>query len=74
MTILELGQSIAGMVGWNGEFTFDRIKPDGMPRKVMDVSRLAALGWTAPTHIETDMREAYRWYIENVAGIDTLRM
>ncbi len=68
ITILELAQSIARMVGWTGELTFDRAKPDGMPRKVMDVSRLAALGWTAPTNFETGLREAYRWYVENVAG------
>lgn len=68
MTILELALSVARMVGWTGEFTFDRAKPDGMPRKVMDVSRLVALGWAAPTDFETGIREAYRWYVENVAG------
>ena len=66
MTILELAESIARIVGWKGTFTFDRSKPDGMPRKVMDVSRLRALGWSAPTDFETGMREAYRWYVTNV--------
>jgi GDP-L-fucose synthase len=66
-TILELAESIARIVGWNGTFIFDRTKPDGMPRKVMDVSRLAALGWTAPTDFENGMKEAYRWYVANVA-------
>lgn len=66
MTILELAERIAGVIGWHGRFTFDRSKPDGMPRKVMDVSRLNALGWTAPTEFNTGMREAYRWYVENV--------
>jgi len=67
MTILELAESIARIAEWKGAFTFDRSKPDGMPRKVMDVSRLAALGWSAPTDFENGMREAYRWYVENVA-------
>jgi len=67
MTILELAESIAKIVGWQGTFTFDKSKPDGMPRKVMDVSRLRALGWTAPTDFETGMKEAYRWYVANVA-------
>jgi GDP-L-fucose synthase len=67
MTILELAESIAQTVGWEGTFTFDRTKPDGMPRKVMDVSRLSALGWTARTDFATGMRQAYRWYVENVA-------
>lgn len=68
MTILELAERIAGVIGWKGTFTFDRSRPDGMPRKVMDVSRLAALGWTAPTDFETGMKEAYRWYVENADG------
>ena len=67
MTILELAESIAQVVGWKGTFTFDRTKPDGTPRKVMDVSRLAALGWAAPTDFETGIRAAYRWYVENLA-------
>jgi GDP-L-fucose synthase len=67
MTILELAKSIARVVGWKGTFTFDRTKPDGMPRKVMDVSRLAEMGWTARTDFGTGMRETYRWYTENVA-------
>ena len=67
MTILELAQSIAKIVDWNGTFVFDKSKPDGMPRKVMDVSRLAALGWSAPTDFETGMKEAYNWYVANVA-------
>lgn len=67
MTILELAESIARIVGWRGTFTFDRSKPDGMPRKVMDVSRLRALGWSAPTDFEAGMKEAYRWYVANAA-------
>ena len=59
MAILELAQSIARIGGWTDEFTFDRNKPDGMPRKVMDVRRLGALSWTAPTDLLTDLREAY---------------
>ncbi|MGA3332602.1 MAG: GDP-L-fucose synthase [Terracidiphilus sp.] len=67
MTILELAESIARIIGWRGTFTFDRSKPDGMPRKVMDVSRLRALGWSARTDFETGMKEAYRWYVANAA-------
>jgi GDP-L-fucose synthase len=67
MTILELAERIAKAIGWQGEFTFDRSKPDGMPRKVMDVSRMRALGWTAPTDFETGMKYAYEWYVANRA-------
>ena len=67
MTVLELAKGIANVIGWKGSFTFDRSKPDGMPRKVMDVSRLRSLGWSAPTDFETGLREAYQWYVANVA-------
>lgn len=68
MTILELAQNIAKAAGWNGTFTFDRSKPDGMPRKVMDVSRLRNLGWSATTEFEIGLEETYRWYVANVAN------
>jgi len=68
MTVLELAQSIAKVAGWTGTFTFDLSKPDGTPRKVMDVSRLRAIGWSATTDFETGLREAYRWYVAHVAG------
>ncbi len=63
MTILELAQAIARVAGWNGSFTFDRSRPDGAPRKVMDVSRLRSLGWTAQTAFDDGIRQAYDWYV-----------
>jgi GDP-L-fucose synthase len=67
MTILELAESIARVAGWKGTFTLDRSKPDGMPRKVMDVSRLRALGWSAQTPFDEGIKQAYDWYVVNVA-------
>ena len=63
ITILELAEIIARVVSWQGYFVFDSSRPDGMPRKVMDVSRMTALGWTARTAFEDGMREAYHWYV-----------
>lgn len=68
MTILELGDAIAQTVGWKGTFIPDPSKPDGAPRKVLDVTRLAELGWTAPTDFRTGMHKTYLWYLENVAA------
>lgn len=68
MTILELAESIARVAGWKGTFTFDRSKPDGMPRKVMDVRRLAALGWRAQTPFDEGIKQAYDWYVANIAN------
>jgi GDP-L-fucose synthase len=72
MTILELAQSIANVVGWRGSFTFDKSKPDGTPRKIMDVNRLRSLGWSAPTDFDTGMKSAYEWYVTNVARRGTV--
>jgi GDP-L-fucose synthase len=67
ITILQLAETVAKVVGWQGEFTFNTSKPDGTPRKVMDVSRMTALGWTAPTKFEAGMKQAYDWYVANIA-------
>src|SRR5581483_3125003 len=49
VTIAELAQVVARVVGYRGEFTYNTSKPDGAPRKLLDVGRLTALGWTAQT-------------------------
>ena len=70
ITIRELAELIARIAGYHGEIVYDRSKPDGTPRKVMDVSRLAGLGWRARTSLEQGFTAAYRWYLDNVAGKD----
>jgi GDP-L-fucose synthase len=67
ITIRELAELVGKVAGWKGEFIYDRTKPDGMPRKVMDVSRLKSLGWTAPTPLEVGFRQAYLWYVNEAA-------
>jgi GDP-L-fucose synthase len=62
ITIRDLADAIAKAAMWQGAFTYDRGKPDGMPRKVMDVSRLKGLGWTAGTRFEDGIKVAYDWY------------
>jgi GDP-L-fucose synthase len=66
MMIREVAELVARVAGWDGEFEYDTSKPDGMPRKVMDVSRLSALGWSARTDLEEGFRKAYRWYVEHL--------
>ena len=66
MTIRELAERIAKAADWQGRFTFDTSKPDGTPRKVMDVSRLAEMGWTAQTSFDEAMAQTYRQYASSV--------
>jgi GDP-L-fucose synthase len=67
LTIAELAETIARVVGYQGRFVYDRSKPDGTPRKLVDVARLAALGWRASTPLEAGLAATYRWYVANHA-------
>jgi GDP-L-fucose synthase len=63
LTIRELAQEIADVVGYTGDLAFDASKPDGTPRKLMDVSRLAGLGWTARTSLREGLEKTHAWYL-----------
>lgn len=65
-TIAELAQTIAKVTGFEGWLGFDPSKPDGAPRKLMDVSRLASLGWSASIGLEDGLRDAYSWFVEHM--------
>ncbi|MEJ7806468.1 MAG: GDP-L-fucose synthase [Telluria sp.] len=65
-TIGELARTIATVTGFQGRLAFDATKPDGTPRKLLDVSRLKALGWTAQIGLEDGLRDTYAWYGANV--------
>lgn len=64
-TIRELAETIARVVGFQGELVFDTSKPDGPPRKLMDVSRLRAMGWCSSISLEKGLRGAYQWFLSN---------
>jgi GDP-L-fucose synthase len=68
LTIGELAQTLARVIGFEGLFEFDGSKPDGTPRKMLDVSRLDALGWTPRIDLETGVATTYEWYCKHVAG------
>ncbi|NNH86642.1 GDP-L-fucose synthase [Acinetobacter terrae] len=65
-TIRELAETVAKVTGFQGRLEFDATKPDGTPRKLMDVSRLADLGWKASISLEDGLRDAYEWYLNNI--------
>jgi GDP-L-fucose synthase len=62
MTIAELARLIAKVVGFTGRFVFDSTKPDGAPRKLLDVSKLTAAGWHTQIDLEAGIRQTYEWY------------
>jgi GDP-L-fucose synthase len=65
LTIRELAETIQRVVGFKGELKFDATKPDGTPRKLLDVSRMSKLGWTAKTMLEPGIRSTYDWMQTN---------
>ena len=71
VTILELAQLVARTVGYSGEIKTDPSKPDGTPRKLMDVSRLQRLGWTANIQLEQGITDTYRWFLESAETFRT---
>jgi len=62
ITIRELAQRVGKVVGFRGELVFDASRPDGTPRKLLDVARLNALGWRAKTDLEAGLRATYDWF------------
>lgn len=70
LTIRELAETVGRVVGYSGNLVFDTSKPDGTPRKIMDSSRIRALGWRPDIPFEDGIRSTYRWYLENVAARD----
>jgi GDP-L-fucose synthase len=68
ITIRELAEMIAVVAGFKGQIKFDVSKPDGPPRKLLDTSRLTALGWRPKIKLRTGIESAYAWFKENAAA------
>ena len=68
VSILEAAQMVADIVGFGGRIALDPTKPDGAPRKLLDVSRLAALGWRAKISLEQGLRQTYAWFLAQDAA------
>jgi GDP-L-fucose synthase len=64
ISIAELAELICEVVGFTGAITFDPSRPDGTPRKLLDVSRLTQMGWGAQTSLRAGLEQTYRWYVE----------
>jgi GDP-L-fucose synthase len=66
VSIRELVEMIMEVVGYDAELAFDTRKPDGMPQKLMDVSRIREAGWTAKTSLKEGLEKTYRYFLEEV--------
>ena len=68
LTIRELAETIRSITGFEGNIVWDASKPDGTPRKLLDVSRLAALGWKARIPLREGLEAAYKWYLDQLCA------
>jgi GDP-L-fucose synthase len=68
ITIRDLAVTVAAVVGYEGNLAWDTTKPDGTPRKLLDISRVAALGWRPRLSLQEGLEATYRWYVENAAS------
>lgn len=68
ISIADLARLIAKTVGFTGNIVHDTTKPDGTPRKLLDVSRMTALGWRAKTPLEEGVASTYRWFLDHHAS------
>ena len=74
ITIKELAETIQQVTGHQGEIIWDTEKPDGTPRKLMDVSKMAALGWQYSTELKAGIEKTYSWFLENIENIKEVKM
>ena len=68
LTIRELAETICRVIGFRGEIVYDSSRPDGTPRKLLDVSRLKALGWKPSIALEEGIRQTWQWYREHAVA------
>ena len=74
VTIKELAETIQRVIGYQGQVIWDASKPDGTPRKLMDVSKMKAMGWQYSTELEDGVKNTYRWFLENIDSIKEIKL
>ena len=74
LTIKELAETIQKIVGHQGDIIWDDTKPDGTPRKLMDISKMHALGWKHQTHLEEGIQKTYDWFLANSENVKKIKL
>jgi len=74
ITIKKLAETIQKVIGHQGEIIWDSSKPDGTPRKLMDVSKMTSIGWTYSTELEVGIEKTYNWFLENQNNLKEVKL
>ena len=74
ITIRKLAETIQKAIGHQGEIIWDSSKPDGTPRKLMDVTKMKAMGWNYSTELDKGIEKTYKWFLENINNFKELKL
>ena len=74
ITIKELAETIQKVIGYQGNILWDESKPDGTPRKLMDISKMKEMGWKYSTELEDGIKKTYQWFLENIDAIKEIKL
>ena len=74
VTIKELASIIQKITGHQGDIVWDSTKPDGTPRKLMDVSKMKLMGWQFSTELETGIQKTYDWFLKNIKNFKEVKL
>ena len=74
ITIRELAETIQNVIGHQGQIIWDAEKPDGTPRKLMDVSKMKSIGWQYSTELQEGIEKTYAWFLENIQDIKEVKI
>jgi len=74
ITINQLAETIQEVIGHSGNILWDTSKPDGTPRKLMDVSKMKEIGWEYSTELENGIQKTYQWFLENIQNIKKIKL
>tara|TARA_Y100000813_G_scaffold145571_1_gene106338 strand:- start:388 stop:1092 length:705 start_codon:yes stop_codon:yes gene_type:complete len=74
VTIKSLAETIQKIIGHRGDIIWDRSKPDGTPRKLMDVSKMKAVGWQYETELEQGIQKTYKWFLNNIKNFKQIKL
>jgi GDP-L-fucose synthase len=74
LTIKELAETIQKVIGHSGDLIWDSSKPDGTPRKLMDISKMHALGWKHKIELQEGIEKTYSWFLENIKDFKEVKM
>ena len=74
ISIRDLAIIIKKIIGFQGNITWDNSKPDGTPKKLMDISKMESLGWKYSTNIEEGIKKTYDWFLDNIEKIKEIKL